>query len=148
MKKIISNWHYFQYFYHLRPQPKAHQEIAYYFFAIILAAGGTWLMLLLLVLNGIYPFRPHTTTIIKAPLAKAFSPSESYWPDDIQAWADDWDLDPFLIATVMQIESCGNPDALSPVGAQGLFQVMPYHFKLGENPLDPEINALRGLAYL
>ena len=30
----------------------------------------------------------------------------------------------------------------------GLFQVMPFHFQLGENSYDPEINALRGLNYL
>jgi soluble lytic murein transglycosylase-like protein len=30
----------------------------------------------------------------------------------------------------------------------GLFQVMPYHFRAGENPYDPDINALRGLGYL
>ena len=30
----------------------------------------------------------------------------------------------------------------------GLFQVMPFHFHAGENPYDPETNALRGLNYL
>ncbi len=30
----------------------------------------------------------------------------------------------------------------------GLFQVMPYHFAAGENPYDPQTNALRGLNYL
>jgi soluble lytic murein transglycosylase-like protein len=30
----------------------------------------------------------------------------------------------------------------------GLFQVMPYHFKEGEDPFAPEVNALRGLKYL
>jgi soluble lytic murein transglycosylase-like protein len=29
-----------------------------------------------------------------------------------------------------------------------LFQVMPYHFKAGENPYQPDTNALRGLGYL
>jgi hypothetical protein len=48
----------------------------------------------------------------------------------------------------MQIESCGNPDVLSPSGAQGLFQVMPFHFAAGDNMLDPDTNAARGLAYL
>ena len=33
-------------------------------------------------------------------------------------------------------------------GAAGLFQVMPFHFKEGENPIDPETNALQGLTYL
>jgi soluble lytic murein transglycosylase-like protein len=30
----------------------------------------------------------------------------------------------------------------------GLFQVMPFHFHLGENGFDPETNALRGVNYL
>ena len=48
----------------------------------------------------------------------------------------------------MQIESCGDPDAVSPSGALGLFQVMPFHFGEGEDMLLPETNALRGLDYL
>jgi soluble lytic murein transglycosylase-like protein len=48
----------------------------------------------------------------------------------------------------MQIESCGDPRATSRSGAMGLFQVMPFHFQLGDNPYDPETNALRGLNYL
>ncbi|MFN2144541.1 MAG: lytic transglycosylase domain-containing protein, partial [Anaerolineales bacterium] len=52
------------------------------------------------------------------------------------------------IATVMQIESCGDPRALSPVGAMGLFQVMPYHFEKIEAPYNPQTNARRGLGYL
>jgi soluble lytic murein transglycosylase-like protein len=57
-------------------------------------------------------------------------------------------LDPNLAATVMQIESCGNPDARSGAGAAGLFQVMPFHFFVYENAYDPDVNALRGLNYL
>ena len=38
-------------------------------------------------------------------------------------------LDPDIIATIIQIESCGNPAARSTAGAQGLFQVMPFHFE-------------------
>jgi soluble lytic murein transglycosylase-like protein len=48
----------------------------------------------------------------------------------------------------MQIESCGDPRALSRAGASGLFQVMPFHFQLGENPFNPDTNALRGTSYL
>jgi len=49
---------------------------------------------------------------------------------------------------VMQIESCGDPRARSRSGAMGLFQVMPFHFTLTDNPYDPDTNALRGLGYL
>jgi soluble lytic murein transglycosylase-like protein len=48
----------------------------------------------------------------------------------------------------MTLESCGDPSARSGAGAQGLFQVMPFHFAAGEDPLDPEVNARRGLEYL
>jgi soluble lytic murein transglycosylase-like protein len=63
-------------------------------------------------------------------------------------WANAAGVDPNLAATVMQIESCGDPRATSRAGATSLFQVMPFHFKLGENPYDPETNALRGMNYL
>jgi soluble lytic murein transglycosylase-like protein len=48
----------------------------------------------------------------------------------------------------MQIESCGDPGATSRSGAMGLFQVMPFHFTAGEQPYEPDTNALRGLDYL
>ncbi|NIM05603.1 MAG: transglycosylase SLT domain-containing protein, partial [Armatimonadetes bacterium] len=57
-------------------------------------------------------------------------------------------LDPNLVAVVMQVESCGHPKVRSAAGAQGLFQVMPFHFSRDEDPLNPETNAARGLAYL
>ncbi len=71
-----------------------------------------------------------------------------YWADSIVKWAAASNLDPNLAATVLQIESCGDPRAQSSASAMGLFQVMPYHFRAGENPYDPDTNALRGLGYL
>ena len=47
----------------------------------------------------------------------------------------------------MQIESCGDPGAASYAGAQGLFQVMPFHFDPGEDMLDRDTNARRGMAF-
>ena len=55
---------------------------------------------------------------------------------------------PRLLATVMQIESCGHPTVISNAGAQGLFQVMPFHFAEGEDMLNPDTNARRGSAFL
>ncbi len=81
-------------------------------------------------------------------LAGLFTPEVRYWEGDIIVWAAAAGLDPNLVATVMQIESCGDPDAVSPAGARGLFQVMPAHFKAGEAMQDPGTNAERGLAYL
>ena len=81
-------------------------------------------------------------------LAPLFTPEVHFWGDEIIAWAAHRGLDPNLVATVMQIESCGDPYAVSRAGEMGLFQVMPYHFEQGENPYSVETNALRGLAYL
>ena len=102
----------------------------------------------LLNTQGIHPFK--TSSINKSPYHQeaSFSQTVLFWYAEIQSWAEDFDLDPLLIATVMQIESCGDPQAISPAGAQGLFQVMPYHFQPNEDMLDPQTNAARGLTYL
>lgn len=81
-------------------------------------------------------------------LSPVFTPEVQHWSPQIQAWAAGYALDPNLVATVMQIESCGWPGAVSSSGAQGLFQVMPFHFVAGEAMQDPDTNAGRGLAYL
>jgi soluble lytic murein transglycosylase-like protein len=83
-----------------------------------------------------------------AELSPVFTPEVQLWAPKITAWAAQYQLEPALVATVMQIESCGNPSVLSPSGAQGLFQVMPFHFAADDNMLDPDTNAARGLAYL
>jgi hypothetical protein len=81
-------------------------------------------------------------------ISPVFRPEVQYWNGDIQVWATAAGLDPNLVATVMQIESCGDPGARSRAGAMGLFQVMPFHFAGGDNPYSPDTNAERGLAYL
>jgi soluble lytic murein transglycosylase-like protein len=81
-------------------------------------------------------------------LSPIFTPEVLYWESELLAWSDEWGIDPNLAATVMQIESCGDPQAKSRAGAMGLFQVMPYHFADGENPYTPNTNAYRGMAYL
>ena len=77
-----------------------------------------------------------------------FTDEVQYWSDSIVRWASSAGVNPDLAAVVMQIESCGDPQARSRAGAIGLFQVMPYHFQIGDNPYDPGTNAMRGLAYL
>ncbi len=81
-------------------------------------------------------------------LSPIFTKEVQHWGNDIIRWANASALDPNLVAAIMQIESCGDPRATSRSGAMGLFQVMPFHFHFGENPYDPETNALRGLNYL
>jgi soluble lytic murein transglycosylase-like protein len=85
---------------------------------------------------------------IPGAISQIFRPAIQYWSGSITAWAASAGLDPNLGATVMQIESCGDPRAISRAGAMGLFQVMPYHFAAGDDPYNPDTNAARGLAYL
>ena len=81
-------------------------------------------------------------------LSPIFTPEVQHWADKIQGWSASAGIDPNLVATVMQIESCGDPQALSRSGAMGLFQVMPYHFIASDDPYVPDTNAMRGLDYL
>lgn len=81
-------------------------------------------------------------------LSTLFTPEIQFWAASLQRWAAENGVDVNLAATVMQIESCGNPDARSSSGAMGLFQVMPFHFLASENGYDPDTNARRGLDYL
>jgi soluble lytic murein transglycosylase-like protein len=90
----------------------------------------------------------HSGTSAANGISPIFTRQVQYWSKDIVRWANAASLDPNLLAVVMQIESCGDPRALSHAGASGLFQVMPFHFHLGENPFNPDTNALRGTSYL
>jgi soluble lytic murein transglycosylase-like protein len=81
-------------------------------------------------------------------ISPLFSPEVLAWQEKILFWSEKYKLDPNLVATVMQIESCGYSRAESSAGAMGLFQVMPYHFKEGEDSYQPDTNARRGLNYL
>ena len=77
-----------------------------------------------------------------------FTPEVQRWAVQIERWGEEYDLPVELVAIVMQIESCGDPTAVSSAGARGLFQVMPFHFGAGEDWMDSEINAARGMEYL
>lgn len=64
-----------------------------------------------------------------------------------------YSLDPALLAAIAGVESGGNPDAVSPKGAQGLMQLMPAtasRFRVLD-PFDPVSNTLgaaRFISYL
>ncbi len=92
---------------------------------------------------------PEPTAIpaVTGNISPVFSTQVKHWEPQIVAWAARYQLDPNIVATIMQIESCGDPNAVSRSGAQGLFQVMPFHFANGENMQDPETNATRGLNF-
>ena len=85
---------------------------------------------------------------VSANISPIFRIEILHWADSISSWAAASQLDPNLVATIMQIESCGDPRARSSAGAMGLFQVMPFHFYVIDDPYSPNTNAARGLAYL
>lgn len=80
-------------------------------------------------------------------LSPVFAPTVLYWEAHILAWSAKSGVDADLAAIIMQIESCGDPLAVSSAGAMGLFQVMPFHFDADEDGFDPDTNAFRGLNY-
>jgi soluble lytic murein transglycosylase-like protein len=86
--------------------------------------------------------------ITSTSISPIFRIEIQHWADSISKWAAASQLDPNLVATIMQIESCGDPRARSSAGAMGLFQVMPFHFYAVDDPYNPDTNAARGLAYL
>lgn len=92
-------------------------------------------------------FQPAGSVPSDGAIAPFFSREVQQWASEIARWAGMYGLDPNAVATIMQIESCGDPRAISSAGARGLFQVMPFHFAAGEDPFDPETNAHRGLSY-
>ena len=71
------------------------------------------------------------------------------YDDIIDEAATKHGLDPDLIHAVIQTESEFNPLAVSPVGAQGLMQLMPeVQAELGvTDPFDPRENIMAGSEY-
>ena len=70
--------------------------------------------------------------------------------DAIARAASDYDLNPALIAAVIQAESNFNPKAVSPAGAVGLMQIIPSKQRLLHltRAFDPRSNIDAGSRYL
>jgi soluble lytic murein transglycosylase-like protein len=68
----------------------------------------------------------------------------------IEEYSANYALDPNLVKAVIQVESGGDPNALSPKGAAGLMQLMPATAaELGAGDrFDPEQNIASGTRYL
>jgi soluble lytic murein transglycosylase-like protein len=89
-----------------------------------------------------------------APAAGTLPPTES-----IDSLVDEasrrFSIPALWIRSVMQVESGGDAQALSPKGAMGLMQIMPetytalrQAFGLGADPYQPRDNIMAGAAYL
>lgn len=100
--------------------------------------------------GSIHPYSSDVISVEndQTKISPIFRPEVQFWSQAVVDWSSVYQLDPNLAATIMQIESCGDPRAVSSAGAMGLFQVMPFHFSAADDPFDPNINAARGLAYL
>lgn len=81
------------------------------------------------------------------------------WRDLISRVSAEEGIDPAIVAGVMNVESCGDPNAGSYAGAQGLMQLMPgtFNYLMGRPAtskverseiLDPELNVRLGARLL
>ncbi len=74
----------------------------------------------------------------------------SSWEQEILEASRESGLPPELLRAMMQVESGGNPQAVSPKGAMGLMQLMPGTARLMGvgDPYDPGENLRGGAAYM
>lgn len=96
--------------------------------------------------------------------SQSFAPTQYYpppgppddpWGPYIREAAARYNVPEQWIRAVMNQESGGEEQAVSPVGAMGLMQIMPDTYEelreangLGEDPFDPHNNILAGTAYI
>ncbi len=57
----------------------------------------------------------------------------------IKQYADQYQLDPYLVQSIIRCESSNKPDAVSKVGAVGLMQIMPDTGEWIGHKIDPEL---------
>jgi murein DD-endopeptidase MepM/ murein hydrolase activator NlpD len=113
------------------------------------------------------PLSPPVVPVAPAALSDTSSPSDAgatfpgttpagfdsltltYWPI-ITRLAPTFNLDPALVASVIQRESSGDPKCLSSSGAIGLMQLMPENVQdyAVQDPYDPAQNIRGGMAQL
>lgn len=86
----------------------------------------------------------------KRPKMEAESPGASRVGKIVRKLSMQYDLDPLLIHSIIEVESNYNPFAVSDKGALGLMQLVPATARrFGvRNPFDPEENISGGVRYL
>lgn len=96
------------------------------------------------------PAEPVPASTVNAPVtlvAEAAGPAQ--WQGHVASLAAKYDISPNLIEALVWQESRWRTNALSPVGARGLAQLMPGTARaLGVNPDDPHANLEGGARYL
>jgi soluble lytic murein transglycosylase-like protein len=85
-----------------------------------------------------------------APAAVKVTPPPAHIQKMVENSAREYDIDPLLVQSVIQVESNYNHYAVSPKGAEGLMQLMPGTARqLGVgNSFDPAQNIEAGVKYL
>ena len=96
---------------------------------------------------------PAATAVPARPIFSDLTSKPRYANDrpiseEVLSWSRERELNPLLVWVVIDAESEGNPRAVSREGALGLMQVMPFHFRNGEDPFDIATNIKRGTAVL
>jgi soluble lytic murein transglycosylase-like protein len=86
----------------------------------------------------------------KNSFGKGITVKSSHYDADINRCAQSYDIDPALVKAVIHVESQFNTFAESPVGAQGLMQLMPKTAAMYQvsNPFNPQENISAGCRHL
>lgn len=100
--------------------------------------------------NPSAPLVGEQVRIINAGIRESFFRSAIPYGDLIHEKSRKYDVDPLLVAAVVQAESSFRPKAVSPRGARGLMQLMPKtgRWMGAKNLTDPAQNIDAGVRYL
>lgn len=115
--------------------------------AALLAAGQSWYDRTIAALGALGALQAYRWRFPKTEQTRVLNYSER------------WQVDPALVFGLMRAESAMQPDALSPVGARGLLQLMPttasevarrngLRFDGNAELMDPAVNIPLGVAHL
>lgn len=81
-------------------------------------------------------------------IVKRFRGMVTQWRELVLEASLDYNVPESWIWATMWSESRGDPRAHSPAGAIGLMQVMPFHFKEGDDMFDPRMNIRTGVRFM